>query len=130
MARATSEVLDELYEAFNAADGVVLDRLFHPDAVMVIPGSTQISGTYRGKAAIFEAFARMSQITGGTSRAEVRRVAIDEAGAVVIAVDHAMRHGEPVSAEFADVFTVRDGAVSELRFFPADADQMAYFWRK
>jgi len=129
MARTTSEVLDELYEAFNAADGAVLDRLFHPDAVMVIPGSTQISGTYRGKAEIFEAFARMAQITGGTSRAEVRRVAIDEVGAVVIAVDHAMRHGEPVTAEFADVFTVRDGVVTELRFFPADAEEMAYFWR-
>lgn len=130
MATTTRGVLEAVYEAFNAEDGAALDRLFHDDAVMVIPGATQISGTFHGKQEIFGAFARMAELTDGTSRAEIRRMTIDDVGGVVIAVDHVQRFGEPVTAEFADVFTVRDGAVSELRFFPAEPDQMAYFWRE
>ncbi|WP_407316445.1 nuclear transport factor 2 family protein [Isoptericola halotolerans] len=122
-------VLAKVYEAFNAADADALDQLFHDDAVMSIPGETQISGVYHGKAEILGIFARMAQLTDGTSRAEVRRITLDDDGGVVIAVDAATRFGEQVTAEFADVYTLRDGAVSELRVFPADPAAMTYFWR-
>lgn len=129
MSTTHRSVLEQVYEAFNAGDGAALDRLFHDDAVMTIPGSTQISGVYHGKAEILGVFARMAQLTGGTSRAEVRRITLDDDGGVVIAVDEATRFGEVVTAEFADVYTLRDGAVSELRVFPADPAALTYFWR-
>ncbi|GAA1988631.1 hypothetical protein GCM10009718_27750 [Isoptericola halotolerans] len=129
MSQTHRSVLEKVYEAFNAGDVAALDQLFHDDAVMSIPGETQISGVYHGKTEIFGAFARMAELTGGTSRAVVQRMAVDEDGGVVIAVDEATRFGEQVRAEFADVFTVRGSAVSELRFFPADPAEMAHFWR-
>ncbi|MHA7132927.1 nuclear transport factor 2 family protein [Oerskovia turbata] len=122
-------ILDEVYRAFNRGDVDRLRDLFAEDMSMVVPGSTRISGTFTGHDAVFDALARMAAITGGTSRAEVERVLVDDAGGVVIAVDSARREGEDVSARFADVFRIENGRVTELRPFPEDPLAMSHFWR-
>ncbi|MBB5866830.1 ketosteroid isomerase-like protein [Allocatelliglobosispora scoriae] len=118
-----------VYEAFNTADGARLDELFADEVVMVVPGATAVSGTFEGKAAVFAAFALMGELTGGTTRAEITRILTDASGAVVIAVDHATRHGRDVMAGYADVFDIEDGRVRRLQVYPADPAAMADFWR-
>ncbi|GAA3220038.1 nuclear transport factor 2 family protein [Oerskovia jenensis] len=123
-------ILDEVYRAFNRGDVDRLKELFADDMTMVIPGATQISGTFRGRDEVFGAFAQMAAITGGTSHAAVERVLVDDTGGVVIAVDSARRDGEDVSARFADVYRIEQGRVTELRPFPEDPIAMNHFWRR
>ncbi|MFF3064174.1 nuclear transport factor 2 family protein [Oerskovia sp. NPDC057915] len=122
--------LDEVYRAFNQGHVARLRELFADDMTMVIPGRTQISGTFHGHDEIFGVFARMAAITGGTSRADVERVLVDDVGGVVIAVDTARREGEEVTARFADVYRIEQGRVTELRPFPEDPIAMDHFWRR
>lgn len=121
--------LDEVYSAFNRGDVDRLRQLFADDMTMVIPGRTQISGTFHGHDEVFGAFARMAAVTDGTSRASVERILVDDTGGVVIAVDSALREGEEVTARFADVFRIDRGRVVDLRFFPEDPLAMNHFWR-
>lgn len=123
-------ILDEFYRAFDRGDVDRLKELFADDVTMVVPGATQISGTFRGQDEVFGAFARMAAITGGTTRTAVERVLVDDTGGVVIAVDSALRDGEDVSARFADVFRIEQGRVTEFRPFPEDPIAMNHFWRR
>jgi hypothetical protein len=103
------------YEAFGKGDFAALDELFAEDISWHLPGRNQLSGVYEGRAAVYEMFARLMQITEGTFRADVRTVLADDDHAVVVA-DVSARRGE-------NSFSVTDAHV--LRFA---GERVAEFW--
>jgi len=69
------------YKAFADNDVATLSEIIPEDAVWHVPGRSQLAGDYRGRDAIFGYFMKLSELTGGTFKAElVHAVGDDEYG--------------------------------------------------
>jgi uncharacterized protein len=64
------------YEAFNAGGLATLTELFREDAVAHQPGSSSLSGDYRGRDEVFRFFGLLAEGSGGTFRADLFPVEI------------------------------------------------------
>ena len=61
------------YKAFADNDVATLSEIIPEDAVWHVPGRSQLAGDYRGRDAIFGYFMKLSELTGGTFKAELVR---------------------------------------------------------
>jgi ketosteroid isomerase-like protein len=103
------------YEAFGKGDIAVLDDVLAEDIRWHEPGRNQLSGTYEGRAAVYEMFGRLMEITEGSFRVELRTVLADDDHAVSV-VDVSARRGE-------NSFSVMNTHVSRF-----SGDRVAEFW--
>jgi ketosteroid isomerase-like protein len=81
------------YAAFAKGDLAALDDVFAEDIRWHEPGRNQLSGTYAGRAAVYELFGRLMQITEGSFRIEVRALLADDDHGVAV-VDVSAHRGE------------------------------------
>jgi ketosteroid isomerase-like protein len=111
------------YDAFAKGDFPALDALFAEDIHWESPGRNQLSGTYEGRAAVYDFFRRLMEVTEGTFRVEVHKIFADDSDAVVVATSSG-RRGQ-VSAETLDahVWRLRGGRTTHFRI--ASSDQYA-----
>jgi ketosteroid isomerase-like protein len=122
-AHPNAQRLREGYVAFAKGDFAGLDELFDENIRWNQPGRSQLAGTYEGRAAVYEMFGRLMQVTEGSFATEPTTVlADDETG---VAVCRTTGHRGDVRAEITDVhvFRLRDGRVTE--FTAATTDQYA-----
>ena len=61
-----ADLLRKGYEAFDKGDMAVLTELFAADVVWHVPGTSPISGVHRGREAVFAAFAKTVELSGGS----------------------------------------------------------------
>lgn len=107
--------LREGYEAFGKGDLAALDELFAEDIRWHEPGRNQVAGTYEGRAAVYELFGRLMDLSEGTLHIERRAIlADDDHGAAV--VDITARRGE------------RSFAVTNAHVFRFAGDRVVEFW--
>ena len=129
MARAENEaVVRRIFAAFADKQGFALRDAFADDAVWVVPGTGAMSGTFRGREAIFRFLGRLPKETNGTYASTLIDVlASDERAA---AVYHATgeRNGRRLELDQVLLFTIRDGLVREVLALPTDPDTFAEFW--
>ncbi len=57
-----AELLKKGYAAFASGDMAVLTELFADDVTWHVSGNSPISGTHRGREAVFAVFARTGQL--------------------------------------------------------------------
>ena len=122
-AHPNAQRLREGYVAFAKGDFAGLDELFDENIRWNQTGRSQLAGTYEGRAAVYEMFGRLMQVTEGSFATEPTTVlADDETG---VAVCRTTGHRGDVRAEITDVhvFRLRDGRVTE--FTAATTDQYA-----
>ena len=103
------------YDAFAKGDLAALDEVIAEDVRWHLPGRNQLSGTYTGRAAVYEMFGRLMAVTEGSFRIEVRTVLADD-DHVLALVDVSARRGE-------QSFTVTDVHVCRMR-----GGRIAEFW--
>ena len=117
------------YEAFNKGDMKTLTELFHENASWHVPGRSPLSGDYKGRDAVFAFFGKIGQESGGTFRAELRHVLVDEEGRVA-ALEHltAKRGGRSFSADACLVFEFKDGRVISGTEYARDLYASDQFW--
>jgi ketosteroid isomerase-like protein len=94
------------YAAFSAGDAEAAMRDIADDCVWVVPGSSRVSGTYRGKAEIGKLWAEMG--AGGLT-VNPRTFTSDGDGSTVVALVDAAAGSE--SWRSADVMEFDDGKV-------------------
>src|SRR5437870_2571953 len=75
------------YEAFNAGDLATLTEPFREDAFAHQPGTSSLSGDYRGRDNVFRFFGLLAERSGGTFRAELERLFASDRR--VVAIHHA-----------------------------------------
>ena len=92
------------YAAFAAGDVETVLSYYDDDVEWVVPGNSTVSGTYRGKAALTELFAKLAEQSVTTTPS---RFLAD--GDVVVILTQVTAGGE--SAPQADVATFRDGKI-------------------
>ena len=72
------------YEAFSRGDLQTLSELFGDNVSWHTPGRSPLAGDVVGRDAVFARLGRYAAETGGTFRADLRRVLTDEDGRVIV----------------------------------------------
>ena len=115
--------LREGYTAFGKGDLAALDDLFAEDIRWHLPGRNQLSGTYTGRPAVYEMFGRLTALTEGSFRIEVRTVLADDDHALAL-VDASAHSGER-SFAITDVHVCRMAGGRIAEFWDTTSDQYA-----
>jgi ketosteroid isomerase-like protein len=100
------------YDAFNAADLSALAELFDENACWHTPGRSPVAGDAVGRHAVVARLGQYVGETGGTFRADLKRLLTDEDGKV-IGIHHNVgrRHGKELDVYCCIVFEVADGRI-------------------
>ena len=126
--QANAALVRRIMEAFANKEGFALREVFADDAVWRVPGNGVMSGTYRGRGAIFRFLARLPKLTGGTYRSTfVDALASEERGAGLYRA-RGEREGRSIDIDQLLLFTIRDGVVTEVLALPSDPAAFNAFW--
>ncbi|MGY1822100.1 nuclear transport factor 2 family protein [Geodermatophilus sp. SYSU D00079] len=115
--------LEDGYAAFAKGDIAALDDLFAEDIRWQEPGRNQLSGTYEGRAAVYQLFGRVMEVTEGSFRLDVRTVLADGDDAVVVCGVTAQRGGQSLDTVNAHIWRFAGDRAVEFR--EASGDQHA-----
>jgi ketosteroid isomerase-like protein len=116
-------LLRQGYEAFGKGDFAALDELFAEDIRWHEPGRNQLAGTYEGRAAVYELFGRLMELTEGSFRLELRAVLADDDDGVTVVDASAHRGDTSFSVRNAHHFRFAGDRVAE--FWETSGDQYA-----
>jgi len=122
------ELLRRGYAAYGSGDMDTIDELFADDVVWHIGGRSALSGDYEGKEQVFGFFAKLLELSDGTSKVEVHDLLASDDHGVAVVKESATRGGSSHEGNAVHVFHLRDGRVTE--FWDAQTDQYAAdeFW--
>ncbi len=116
MAHPNEELARSFYAAFDKGDIDAVKAMTTDDLEMHEPGASPLAGSYRGKEAVFDFFARLGAVTGGTIRIEqVHDVLANDERAIGLFTSSAERNGETIRAEVAEVFEIVDGKIASIK---------------
>ena len=117
------------YQAFNDADLAALVELFDEDASWHTPGRSAVAGNAVGRDAVFARFGRYVTETGGTFKADLKRVLTDEDGTVIgIHRNIGERGGKKLDVYCCIVFELADGRIVDGREHFSDLNAWDRFW--
>ena len=121
-------VLRKAYDAFAKGDMATLAELFAEDVVWHLPGRNPVSGVHRGRDAVFAAFAKFFELSGGTLKLDDHTILADDEHAVALNRATASRQARQLDLLGADVFHVRNGRIVEFWAFSEDQRIDDEFW--
>lgn len=116
------------FEAFAAGDMEALGRLFAADATWHSTPAGVLTGDYTGRDAIFAMFGLLAAETNGSFRTVPGLFASAGDRVFVECVATGTRQGRTLESDDILVFTVRDGTVRDVRFYPHDHPAAVRFW--
>ena len=93
-----------------------------------VPGRGIMSGTYRGREAIFRFLAKLPKETEGTYGSELIDVLASEDRAAALYRARGTRHGRTLELDQVLLFRIEDGLVRDVLALPSDPDAFEAFW--
>ena len=122
------ELLRRGYAAYGSGDMDTINELFADDVVWHVAGRSPLSGDYNGKEQVFGFFAKLQEMSEGTSKVEVHDLLANDEHGVAVVTESATRSGRNHKGNATHVLHLRDGQVTE--FWDAQTDQYATdeFW--
>ena len=115
-----------LFGAFGN-DPMAVSAALARDVVWRVPGSTVMSGEYRGRREVVEFLRRTGLETGGTYRSRLHTVFADDEWAVAIYRAIGSRNGIDLDVDQALVIRIADGVMKEVTAVPLDS-AFEQFW--
>ena len=124
MLETNSDLCRRAYFAFSGGDMETLVELIAEDATWHVGGRNALTGTYQGRDATLEHFARLHEATEGTMWLQLLSIA-EIAPGTVIACLHlsANARGESFNEEIIQQLQVRGGQVVSCRTFLENGQQ-------
>jgi hypothetical protein len=119
-----------IFEAFARKQGFALRGVFADDATWVVPGSSAMAGTYRGREQIFRFLGRLPKETDGTYRSELVDVLASDRRAAAVYRATGRRNGHRLDLEQTLLFRIEDGLVRSVVALPSDPEAFDAFWAK
>ncbi len=123
-----AELLRKGYEAFDKGDMAALTELFAADCVWHVPGNSPISGEHRGREAVFAAFAKTVELSGGSFKIELHDVLANDEHTVALTRATGSRQGRQLSSLDTDVYHISNRKVTEFWSFAEDQRLTDEFW--
>ena len=128
MPHVTEQTIREAYAAFGRGDLDGYFRLCAENFVFHIPGRGGISGTYSGKAGLYELAGKAMNLSGGTFTEEVEDVLENDAHAVVLTRHRFTRDGTAKDYRTAHVYEIANGQLLRCYEQPRDPAAFADAW--
>lgn len=123
------ETASRALAAFSAGDLEAYKEFFADDVVWHVGGHHSLSGTYRGKDALFEYFVKVRELTDGTLTISTQRILGDEGHVGVFARVTATRNGKALDVEMAQALEMTpDGRCKEYWALSDDREAVDAFW--
>jgi ketosteroid isomerase-like protein len=117
------------YDAFTHADLEALKEFLAEDIVWHFPGSSPMSGDYRGHEEVFGFFMKVFEQTGGTFTVEVRDVMANDVHGMGIVHVTGERDGKTIDSAQVHIAHVNaEGRVTEFWNMPEDVRALDAFW--
>ena len=116
------------YVAYGTGDMDTVNELFADDIVWHVAGRSPLAGDYSGKEEVFGFFAKLQEMSDGTSKVEVHDMLANDTHGVALVTESGTRSGRSHQGHATHVFHLLDGKVTE--FWDAQTDQYAAdeFW--
>lgn len=117
------------FASFSGSEPKLLLDLFAHDAVWHVPGTTSMSGDYRGLDEIVPFLRRTAQLTDGSYRVDLLWAVADDDHAVAVYRARGTRpDGRELDIEQALLIELRDGLWADIRAQPLDQAAFETFW--
>jgi hypothetical protein len=128
MAHPNEELLRKGFDAFGKGDLDGVKALFADDIVWHVPGSSQLSGDYKGQGEVMAWLGKNLELSGGTLKTEVHDVLGNDEHAVALFTITAQREGKSLHDNACQVVHVSGGKVTESWLHPGDQKTVDEFW--
>ena len=129
MAHPNEDLVREGFAAFGRGDMDALrDQIFAEDIRYHIPGRSPIAGNYEGIEQVFQLFARIFELSGGTFRTELHDVVANDGHAAALFTIRGERAGKQLNDNMVQTYHIRDGRVSEAWNHQTDLYAVDEFW--
>jgi ketosteroid isomerase-like protein len=96
----------EAMETFTRGDVEAYKDYFADDVLWHVSGNHPLSGSYRGKEALFEYFNKVHELTQGSLRVQPETILADDSHLGIFARVTAQRDGKSLDVTMAQAFTV------------------------
>jgi uncharacterized protein len=116
------------YEARARGDMAAVAATLHVDVIWHVPGRSQISGTYRGKAEVMAYISARQELAAGTFEITVEDVLANDEHGLVIASGQALRNGRIWQWRGHGLYRFRDDKVAECWLLPEDQYLFDEIW--
>ncbi len=124
-----ARLVREGYEEFLRGDVEANYERYAEDAVWHVPGRGPLSGTYRGRKAIFEdLFAKVERLSAGAMSYELHDVVANDHHAVALHRSRGQRGGKKLDNLECIVFHIVDGKAVEIWSHVFDVHANDEFW--
>jgi ketosteroid isomerase-like protein len=121
-----AELLERLFGAFGR-DAMQIGAALCRDVVWRVPGSTAMSGEYRGRRDVVEFLRRTGVETNGTYRSALHTVLANDEWGLAVYRATGSRNGIDLDVDQALVVRFRDGMLAEVTAVPLDS-AFEEFW--
>lgn len=122
------EIVRKAYEEFAAGNVGALASIFADDVVWHIPGRSSVSGEHRGRDAVFAAFAKLAELSGGTFRIDVHDIVGNGTHVVGLQRNTASREDKTLDVNVAQVAHLSEGKIVEMWAHVFDVHALDEFW--
>jgi ketosteroid isomerase-like protein len=126
MTHPNAKLVERLFSAFGH-DAKQISATFDRDVVWRVPGTTAMSGEYRGRREVVEFLRRTGTETNGTYRSRLHTVFADDEWGLAVYRAWGTRNGIELDVDQALVLKFDDGVIAEVTAVPLDAAFDA-FW--
>jgi ketosteroid isomerase-like protein len=124
--RPPEAIIREFYGARER--GEPLHRFLDPNVVWVVPGTSRISGTYKGIPEVLRYLALRRDLSGATFRIQIHRIHARGSSIAIESTAFASRAGQAYASVGGAVLEVRNGKITSATLEPADQAAFDRFW--
>jgi uncharacterized protein len=94
--------------------------VFHPDVVYVVPGKSQLAGTYVGPDAVMGYFGQLMTLTQGTYDISTMHWMVSDDHVSLFTTNHANKDGQALTWSETIVFAFKDGRKTRIDLLSGD----------
>jgi len=128
MTAQSGDVIQSAYDAFARADVQAVFEVLHQDITWHVPGSSPLSGDYRGHGEVGGFFARTMELSGGTFAIDIQDILARGDTVVVLCTVSAERQGQSWSSDEVHVWRMAGARALDFREFQGAEQAEDAFW--
>jgi ketosteroid isomerase-like protein len=128
MTAQNAELIQRAYQAFARGDLATVFGILGQDITWHVPGSSPLSGDYKGHEQVGAFFGATMELSGGTFTIDITDILSQGDQVVVLCTVAAERHGQSWSSPEVHVWRVAGDRAVDFREFQGDEQTEDKFW--
>jgi ketosteroid isomerase-like protein len=128
MTAQNAELIRRGYDAFSRKDVPAVFEILDRDITWHVPGSSPLSGDYKGHDEVGAFFATTMELSGGTFTIAIQDILAQHDQVVVLCTVQAERHGRSWSSAEVHIWRVAGNQAIDFREFQGDQQAEDEFW--